>query len=192
VRVEAAIGVDAGVEQEADVIPVRQDAVNKGPAGFAEFFFSLGIPEQILAVFADGDIGVHAASVDPNDGLRKEGSGEAHFVGDLAANQFVKLNLVGGVDDFGVAVIDFELRRRDLRVVFFILKAHSTLDFGGGVDESAERVAGERVVVATCVDVLEFSVFVVVALGVSSLEKKAFNFVGGVERVAFFLWRASA
>src|SRR5260221_5367859 len=34
--------------------------------------------------------------------------------------------------------------------------------------------------------VLEFSVLVVVALGVSSLEKKAFNFVGGVERVAFF------
>jgi len=31
------------------------------------------------------------------------------FCGNLATDQFVELNLIGGVDDFGVAVIDFEL-----------------------------------------------------------------------------------
>lgn len=185
-RVETAVGVDAGVEQQTDVVAVREDAVNKGPAGLAELFLSLGIPEKILAVFADGDVGVHAAAVDANDGLRKEGSGEAHFVGDLATDEFVELDLVGGVDDFGIAVVDFELRRRDFRVVFFVLEAHGALDFGGGVDESAERVAGERVVVAPGVDVFEFAVFVVVALGVGAFEEEALDFVGGVERVAFF------
>ena len=107
----------------------------------------------------------------------------------LAADQFVKLDLVGGGHHFGVAVVDFELRGRDLGVVLFVLEAHGALHFGGGVDESAQRIAGQRVVVAAGVDVLELAGLVVVSLGVGALEEEAFDFVGGVERVAVLLDR---
>ena len=110
---------------------------------FAEFFFALGIPEKILAAFADGNVGVHAAAVDADHGLGQEAGGEAHVGGDLAADQFVKLDLVGGGDHFAVAVVDFELRRRDFGVVLFVLEAHGALHFGGGVDELAQRIAGQ-------------------------------------------------
>src|SRR5881398_36383 len=53
--IEAAIGVDAGVEHEANVVAVREDAIDEGPADFAEFLFALGIPEKIFALLADGN-----------------------------------------------------------------------------------------------------------------------------------------
>ena len=69
-------------------------------------------------------------------------------------------------------------------MVLLVLEAHRALHFGDGVDELAQRVAGQRVVVAAGVDVLEVAGFVVAALGVEALEEEAFDFVGGVERVA--------
>ena len=38
----------------------------------AELFFALGIPEDVLAVFADGNVGVHAAAVHAHDRLGQE------------------------------------------------------------------------------------------------------------------------
>ena len=113
--------------------------------------------------------------------------GQAHVGGDLAADQLVELNLVGGGDDFAVAVVDFKLRRRDFRVIFLVLEAHGALHFGRGVDKRAQRIAGQRVIVSAGVDVFEFAGLVVVALGVGAFEEEAFDFVGGVERVALFL-----
>src|SRR6266849_8730730 len=184
--VEAAIGVDTGVEQQADVVAVGQNSVNEGPAKLAEFFLALRIPEKVRAIRGNGNVGVHAAAVDADDRLGKETCGESHFVGDLAADELVELDLIGSGDDFAVAVVDFELRGRDFRVIFFILEAHGALHFGAGVDKGAQRIAGERVVVAAGVDVLELSGFVVMALGVGALEEEAFDFVGGVEGVALF------
>ncbi len=81
--------------------------------------------------------------------------------GDLAADQLVELDLVGGGDHFAVAVVDLELRGRDFRVVLLVLEAHRALHFGGGVDEGAQRIAGQRVVVAAGVHVFELAGFVV-------------------------------
>src|SRR5581483_6332774 len=117
----------------------------------------------------------------------QEASGEAHVGGDLAANQFVKLNLIGGGDDFAVAVVDFELGWRDFWMVLFVLEAHGALHFGGGVNESAKRIAWQRVVIATGIDVLEFSGFVKAALRIGTFEEEPFNLVGRVQRVAFLL-----
>ena len=65
----------------------------------------------------------------PTTGLGRKRRGEAHVGGDLAADQLVELNLVGGGDHFAVAVVDFELRGRDFGVIFFVLEAHGALHF---------------------------------------------------------------
>src|SRR5262249_40883912 len=109
VRVEPAICIHAGVEQQANIVAVRKNAVDEGPAQLAEFFFALGIPEEVFASLADGDIGVHTASVYAHHGLGQEAGGETHLVGHLAADQLVELDLVGRSHYFAVAVIDFKL-----------------------------------------------------------------------------------
>ena len=72
-------------------------------------------------------------------------------------------------------------------MVLLVLEAHRALHFGGGVDERAQRIAGQRVVVAAGVDVFELAGLVVAPLGVRALEQEAFDLVGGVQRVAFVL-----
>src|SRR5208283_5550537 len=123
VRIEAAIGVHAGIEHQAEVVAMSEQAVEKFISEFAELLLALGIPEQVLAVLADGYVGVHAAAVDAHHWLRQERSGQAHIARYLAADQLVELNMVGGSYGFGVAVIDFELRGRDLGMILFVLEA---------------------------------------------------------------------
>jgi hypothetical protein len=50
VRIEAAIGVHAGIQQQADVVAVGQNAIDELPSELAELLFALRIPEQVLAV----------------------------------------------------------------------------------------------------------------------------------------------
>ena len=50
---------------------VRMRSTKSQPQ-LAELLFALGIPEQVLAVFADGDVGVHAAAVHADDRLGQE------------------------------------------------------------------------------------------------------------------------
>src|SRR5215813_9591404 len=72
-------------------------------------------------------------------------------------------------------------------MVFLILEAHGALHFGGGVNKRAQRVAGQRVIVAAGIHVLKLAGLMITALGIRALEEKAFNFVSGVERVTFLL-----
>jgi len=128
-----------------------------------------------------------ARAVDAGDGLGEEAGSHAHLGRDLTADQLVELNLVSGSDDIAVGVINLELRRSDFRVVLLVLETHRALHFRGGVDELAERVTGERVVVTALVDVLEGASLVVVTLGVDAIEEEALNLIGGVERVSVLL-----
>src|SRR5258706_1523417 len=66
--IQAAIGIHAGVKQQAEIITVRKDAVYELPAGFAKLFLPFWIPEHVLAIFADGYVGVHATAVEANNG----------------------------------------------------------------------------------------------------------------------------
>ena len=127
---------------------------------------------------------MHAGAVDADDRLGQEAGGHAHLRGDLAADELVELDLVGRSDRVAVAVVDLELRGRNLGVVLLVLEAHRALHLGGDVDELAQRIAGQRVVVAALVDVLELAGLVVLALGVDAVEEEAFDLVGGVEGVA--------
>src|ERR1700737_653447 len=86
VRVEAAISVHAGIEQQTNIVAVRENAIHKRPAEFAEFFLSLGIPEKILTILADRNVGMHAAAVDADNGLGEEGGRKAHLVCGLTAD----------------------------------------------------------------------------------------------------------
>ena len=61
-------------------------------------------------------------------------------------------------------------------------EAHRALRLGRGVDEAAQRVARQRVVVAAGRDELELARLVVVALGVAALEQEALDLVGRVAR----------
>src|SRR5579859_4416997 len=72
-------------------------------------------------------------------------------------------------------------------MVFLILEAHGALHFSRGIDKRAQRIARQRVIIAAGVYVFELARLVVTALGISALEEKALNLIGGVERVAFFL-----
>src|SRR5258707_3363850 len=72
-------------------------------------------------------------------------------------------------------------------MVFLILKAHGALYFRRGIDEGAQWVARQRMVIAAGVHIVELAGFVVATLGICALEEEALNFVGGVERIAFFL-----
>ena len=144
VRIEAAIGIDAGVEDEAKIERVGQDAIEEIPAELRELLFALLVPEQVGLALGDGYVGVHAAAVDADDGLGQEAGGVAHVGGDLAAEQLVELDLVGRGHYFGVAVVDLELAGRDFRVILLVLEAHGALHFGSGVDELAQRIERQR------------------------------------------------
>ena len=154
-RVEPAVRVHTGIQQQTDVVGMRQHTVDERPRQLAQLLLALGIPEQILAFLADRDVGVHAVAVDTDHRLGQERGGESHARRHLPADQLVELDLVGGRDDLAIGVIDLELRRGDLRVVLFVLEPHGALDFSGRVDEGPQWIAGERMVVAARIDVLE-------------------------------------
>src|SRR6185437_173950 len=109
VRVQPAIRVHTRIQQQADIIAVCENAIHKLPACFTQLLFAFGIPEQVLAVFADGNVGVHSVSIDSHHRLGQEAGGQAHLGCHLAANQFVELNLVGSGHHFAVTVVDLKL-----------------------------------------------------------------------------------
>src|SRR6267378_3183621 len=187
VRVQPAVGVDAGIDQQADIVAMAENAIHELPTELAELLLALGIPEEVFAVLADRNVSVHPVAIDADHRLRQEARRETHVGGDLAADQLVKLNLVGGDNDFAVSIIDFELRWRDFRVIFLVLETHRSLDFSGGINERAQRIAGKRVIVAARIHVFEFSGFVVTPFRVLALEQESFDFIRGVERIALLL-----
>ena len=107
-------------------------------------------------------------------------------VGDLAAEQLVQLNLVGSSNHLAVAEVDFELRGRDFGVVLLVLEAHGALHFGRGVDELAQRIERQRVIVAASGDEIEFTGFVICLFSILAGEEETFDFGRGVERVLLF------
>src|SRR5439155_18556207 len=102
------------------------------------------------------------------------------LVGLLARNQFVKHNLVGSARRFGVGIVDLELRRRDLGVIFLIGKAHGALHLGYRVDEATQRIARQRVVVAALIHKLELAKGAIGALGIAAAEQEALDFISGI------------
>src|SRR6266849_2509146 len=127
--VEPAVGVHAGVEDQANVIAMRENSVHELPAQLAELFLALRIPEKILAALADRNVGVHAAAVHAHDGLGEKTCAKLHIRGYLAADQLVELNLICSSDHLSIAIVDLELLRRDFRMIFLVLKIHGALYF---------------------------------------------------------------
>ena len=152
-----------------------------------QLLLSLLVPEQICLAFGDGYVGVHAAAVHAHHRLGQETGRVAHVVGNLPAEQLVELNLVGRRHHFAVAVVDFKLAGRDFGVILFVLEAHRALHFGRRVDELAQRIERQHVIVAAGVDEFELARLVEVPLRVPAGEEKSFDLVGRVQRVALFL-----
>jgi hypothetical protein len=166
---------------------VCQNAIDEGPAKFAQLFFALRIPAKVLPLFADGHVRVHAVAVHADNGLRQKARSQPHLGGHLAADQFVELNLVRRGHHFSVAVIDLELRGRNFRVILLVLKTHRALHFRGGVDKRAQRIARKRVIISAGIDIFKLAGFVVAGLRVHAVEQKALDLVRSVERVTFLL-----
>src|SRR5581483_1633592 len=74
-------------------------------------------------------------------------------------------------------------------MVFLVLEAHRALHLGRGINESTQRISGQRVIVPASVDVFEAVGFMEAPFGVSPLEQKSFDLVGRIEckTVAFVL-----
>src|SRR5437879_3236962 len=71
-------------------------------------------------------------------------------------------------------------------MVFLVLKAHRALNFSAGVNELAQRIAGQGVIVTASIYVFELSCVVIALLGVFTLEDEAFNLIRCIERIALF------
>ncbi len=168
------------VEDQAEVVGVRQDALDEAPARGCQAVLALLVVEEVLPLAGQRHVGVHAVAVDPGDRLGQEAGGHFHPRRDLTRQQLVELHLVGGDGRLGVGVVHLELRRRHFGMVLLVGEAHRPLHLGGAVDEQPQRVAGQRVVVAAGRDEVENAGLVVAALGVAAAEQEALDLVGGV------------
>ena len=84
------------------------------------------------------------------------------------------------IERLDVGVVQLELRGSDLRVVLLVCEAHGALHFGGGVDEQAQRIARQRVVVAAGADEVEGAGLDEGCSASSTLEEDALDLVGDV------------
>ncbi len=85
-RIQTAIRIHAGIQQQTKIVAMGQNAIAERPRKFAQLLLALWIPEKVFAFLADGNIGVHAATVDANHRLGKERRGTSHAGCHLAAN----------------------------------------------------------------------------------------------------------
>ena len=72
-------------------------------------------------------------------------------------------------------------------MIFFVFEAHRALDLGRGVDELAQWITGQRVIVAAAVYIVEAAGLGEVLLGVDAVEQEAFDLVGGIQGITVCL-----
>ena len=118
---------------------------------------------------------MHPGAVHAGHRLGQEARGHAQVVRHLPAEQLVELDLVGGHGRLGEAVVHLELAGRHLGMVLLVGEAHRALRLGRAIDELAQRVGGQGVVVAAGGDELELAGLVVAALGIDPLEEESFD-----------------
>ena len=70
-------------------------------------------------------------------------------------------------------------------MVLLVLEAHRALHFRHSVDETAQRIAGQRVEIAARVHILELPGLGKAPLRIDAREQEAFDLVGRVQRVPF-------
>jgi len=94
-RVETAVGIYAGVEDQAQSLPWVRMRSTKSQANELTFSSPLG-SRTGSCVFHNRHVGVHAGAIHPHDGLGQETRRQSHLAGDLTTDQFIKLDLIGG------------------------------------------------------------------------------------------------
>src|ERR1700730_13138973 len=72
-------------------------------------------------------------------------------------------------------------------MVLLVLEPHRALYFRCRIDKRTQRIAGQGMIIPASIDVFELQCFVVAALSIGALEKKALDFVGGIQGVTFLL-----
>ena len=73
VRIEPAISVHARVQEQANIVPVRQDAIKESQPSRAKLFLTFGIPEQVVPVLVMETLVCMPFPFTPTTGLgRKE------------------------------------------------------------------------------------------------------------------------
>ena len=108
VRHEAFVGVGGRIGNRVQGFGVFDDAADVVERGVAQAGIAVA-GEQVLTVFPDGLVDVHAAAVVAHDGFGHEGGGFAEVVGNVLDDVFHVLGLVGAFDQGGEARTDFHL-----------------------------------------------------------------------------------
>src|SRR5260370_33995660 len=72
-------------------------------------------------------------------------------------------------------------------MVLLVLEPHGPLYFCRRIDKRTQRIAGQGMIISASVEVFELQGFVVAALSIGALEKKALDFVGGIQSVTYLL-----
>ena len=72
-------------------------------------------------------------------------------------------------------------------MIFLILESHCALHFRCRINESAQRISRQRMIVAAGVHILELPGLVITPFGIRALEEKSFDFIGGVQGVTVLL-----
>src|ERR1700681_4171496 len=101
-RIQTPVSIHASIQQQTNIVAVSQNAIHERPSKLTEFLFTLGIPEEILSPLADGNVSMHAVSIHAYHRLGQKARSHSHARGHLAANQFIKLNLIRGRNYFAV------------------------------------------------------------------------------------------
>lgn len=187
-RVETSIGVHTGVENEADFRCVIEQARYHFPRKLGESVGAFGSIEDIFAVFFDGEVEVHSASVDAGNRFGEKGRRHTHRFGHLSADKFVEGDIVARTHNRHMAEVEFELRGRHLRVILFVFKSHGALGLGTSVDKQFERVEGKRMIISAGGNHLKRALFAVILLGIASGHKKSFHFPSEARNEMAFLF----
>ena len=102
------------------------------------------------------------------------------------------MELVGGDQSLSVRIIELKLRRRDLRVILFVLETECPLTLGKTVDEEFERIVGQAVEVAATMDRLEPVPTGVLLLCVEPSKEESFAFDRNVRNDGEADWENSS
>src|SRR6185312_7316415 len=68
-------------------------------------------------------------------------------------------------------------------MILLILKPHRTLYLRRGIDERTQGIAGEGIVVAACIHVLELTRLVEASLRIDALKQEALDLIGCIQRI---------
>ena len=122
-RAQPLVGVDQGVGHCRKALDMVQQTGNEGIGRFRQAPFPIGVVKDILAVFKQGHIQVHAVSGNIVDGFGHKGGVEAILLSNALSGQLEGHNLIRSVQSVGILEVNLMLGHGALVVAGLNLKS---------------------------------------------------------------------